>query len=489
MRLDTSTHRSDSHHPKGYRTRCGPICQARIFRSAEYFWPLNRLARLDTGGVWPYSGGMSRIERERAGPTTAGEQQIELEARIGRVGRGLQRSLSELLAAVPGVPKRPVQLSKALGVNQDLAGKALLAASTADPLAATHLMPGPEALRMLAKAARRKRVDSRLVGGVEEAVQQFDDLLRGVVGGRSELDAIISAWLPGTREKFELSNKRAMFRGVSNLKGVVADFGVQAGILAPSGKGDDCCSVIVLSGLVGLRRLRPGSTICLSSGAVGPGAQEVSRFTLDGQPVDLRRGETLLEQFSTSPLPAFDIRENDGYVQHLLRDGLVGLEARVDVFLGELMTGIRNRYQLPGSNRRIGGSADVELPLKILVFDMLIHDAVWPDQTPELLLFDTILRGHADANDPARQSDRLDLRETIEPLDHGIRGCRIAEVPRYTELLCYACDCVGWQPEAFRCYRCRIQYPFYGMQVHMTFDAPSPPADATARSSGAEDAS
>jgi len=432
---------------------------------------------------------MSRIERETAGPTTAGEQQIELEARIGRVGRSLQRSLSELLEAVPGAPNRPVQLSRALGVNQDLAGKALLAASTADPLAATHLMPGPEALRTLAKAARRKRVDSRLVGGVEDAVQQFDDLLRGVVGGRSELDAIISAWLPGTREKFELANKRAMFRSVSNLKGVVADFGVQTGIFAPSGKGDDCCSVIGLYGLVGLRRLRPGSTICLSSGAVGPGAQEVTCFTLDGKAVDVLRANTLLPQFSTSPLPAFDIRENDGYVQHFLRDGLVGLEARVDVFLGEVMTGIRNRYQLPGSNRRIGGSADVEVPVKNLVFDMLIHDEVWPGRTPELVLFDTIMRGHADANDPARQSDRLDLRETIESLDHGIRGCRIAEIPRYTELLRYACDCVGWKPEACRCFRCRIQYPFYGMQIHMTFDAPSPPAGIEAESRATGDAS
>jgi hypothetical protein len=72
-----------------------------------------------------------------------------------------------------------------------------------------------------------------------------------------------------------------------------------------------------------------------------------------------------------------------------------------------------------------------------------------------------------------------DCREVIQPLGRGVASCRIREIPRYVEMLRRACSQRGWDAEAFRCYRCRIEYPFYGAQVHMLFErSPRPPEQA-----------
>jgi hypothetical protein len=99
-----------------------------------------------------------------------------------------------------------------------------------------------------------------------------------------------------------------------------------------------------------------------------------------------------------------------------------------------------------------------------------------PGQEPELILYDTAIDGIADVNDRARDVDRLDMSESIDLLGNGLSRAEIAENPRYLELVERVHSARGWNPADFRGFRTRIEYPLYGSQIVMAFDAPVGPA-------------
>ena len=90
-------------------------------------------------------------------------------------------------------------------------------------------------------------------------------------------------------------------------------------------------------------------------------------------------------------------------------------------------------------------------------------------------MYDSRFGGPADVNDSTHDVDRLDLLESIESLGQNASRSHAQEIPRYAEMVSVVFDKTGWRPEEFRGYRCRIQYPFYGSQVYMTFELPEAP--------------
>ena len=119
--------------------------------------------------------------------------------------------------------------------------------------------------------------------------------------------------------------------------------------------------------------------------------------------------------------------------------------------------------------------AEVAIPAKTLVFDTLVHRDVSRGLDPSLVIYDTAIEGVADINDPSRDIDRLDLCESIQNLGSGLAKFRTGDVPRYTELLRLVCEKLSWNGDEFRGYRCRVDYPPYGSEVVMAWDAPPPP--------------
>ena len=87
------------------------------------------------------------------------------------------------------------------------------------------------------------------------------------------------------------------------------------------------------------------------------------------------------------------------------------------------------------------------------------------------------LDGVADVNDRSRDVDRLDLVETIHGLGAGTAPLRVAQIPRYVDLLRHVFERMGWDEEGFRTYRCQVEYPVYGSQVVMAFDPPDRATD------------
>lgn len=394
-----------------------------------------------------------------------------LEARIGSAGSDLLSALGAAVEAIPDQPAGPQALAKRIGVDKVLASRFLAAMRAPDPISVIHRIPGPEPLRRVLRAIGRQGVDPAIVRDAGRAIDRFESLIRDELGDRSALDAVVSAWVPAARKEFELRRKQAAFRAMSQLRGAEARTIIAAVFLHPNPDGSTI-DVVWVNGVIGLHRLRPGAHVKFATRRLSsPTDTERRPETFEGPAVDGVAGVQISE-FCSKPMPRLRAHRIGEVVHYTLAEEGFGPRSAVDIVFGEVNRAEIKRSVPRGSGRKRYVFAEVNLPCKSMLFDAFIHaDLIRPDAAPALRLYDTSFEGVANANDPARDADLLDLTESIEPLGTGIDRCRSAEAPRYTEMLSRACERMGWTPGDFRGFRCAIEYPVYGSQAMMVMEA------------------
>jgi hypothetical protein len=341
-------------------------------------------------------------------------------------------------------------------------------------MAVIHHIPGPEPLRRFLRSASRKGVAPAVIDAANQAVAQFENLIRQETGDRSSLDAIISAWLPDARRDFELRRKQAAFRAMSQLKGAMVNTTLAAVLLHPSDDGQHI-DVVWLMGLLGLQRLRPEITVKFATRRMTQEEGARAPVNLDGKPIrDVE--DARLDAYCASPPAEVDLHPAGEVVHYTLAGDGFGPQSAVDIVLVEVNYHEMPRY-IPAELARKGNVfAEIAMPSKTLLFDVFVHEGVYPGAEPQLLIYDTALDGVADINDPARDVDRMDMVESIQILGRGVAKWRDAKIPSYVDMLRHVFSRLGWSDAEFRGYRSGIDYPMYGSQVAMTFDPPPPPA-------------
>lgn len=405
----------------------------------------------------------------------ADQTSASIEQKLAIIGRQLVSGIRGLVHALPGSVTRPQDLSKLLGINKDVSSRVFRALARTDPLAATQIMPGPAPLRQVLDGARQKGVPSTILRQADEAVAEFERLIRVDVGDRASLDAIISGALPETRQKYELINKQSVFRGMMQLKGVMADVLLTTAIILASETPEYVDGVWVLA-WQGLRRVRRDAFARFHTGRIGEEASRDPTRTLFGKPIREPKDVLLDAYCSTPPVPIEAVQEDTQFHFALGGNG-VGLSSAVDVVMACRTPRCLKRYDQAERRRLRGPTMEIELPCKLAVLDVFVEQKVFPEGTPVLRAYDTAVRGLADMNDPQRDMDRLDLRETLEFLGEGTAGIRILEIPQYSEIIAEVLQRIGRAAECFRGYRCRSQYPLYGTQFAVGFQAPLPPGE------------
>lgn len=390
-------------------------------------------------------------------PETPGKGRESLDETVARVGHRLATTFQALLADLPDAPHRPQELARLLGINKDLSSRILKATESKDPIAIAHGMPGPDPLRRLVRAASRKGVQNENIHAAEEAVRSFELLIRNVAGDRGALDTIISAWLPEVREKAELLSKQAVFKGMSQIKGSSAEVDFHARFVHPAADGGR--DFVLLSGMLGLRRLRPGAPVTINYLRMQPSAESGRLLTLEGEAIDSGHS-VILEQFCSAPLPYFDVREQGTKTCMVLGGRDVGLQSAVDVTWAHVQKSCNIR----------GGFSTISTPIRKGIYDLFIHPDISPRIEPQLEIHDTMERGVAIFRDPDRALDRLDIKAGIDPLGTGAACFRCIEIPNYIDMIEHVCSRMHWDSSEFLGYRCAIDYPVYGSQVTMAFD-------------------
>jgi hypothetical protein len=393
-----------------------------------------------------------------------------LQGRLRQLSEALRADLSALLGALGYAESGPQRLAEALGLDKVLCSRLLRSLRHLDPLGTLHQLPGPEPLRRFARAAGRRGAPREQVTRALASVAAFEDFLRHELGDRSSLDALLSAWVPEARQEFELRRRQSAYKALSQLQGVSARCSYSLVLLHPSAEPGRI-DIVWLLGLYGIQRERPGARIKLVTRRLAPGDASRQPQTLGGEAVESVEG-LRLDSFCDAEPARLEVHRSEQNVRYLLADQGFGKRALHDLLLAEV-----NRSEMaatPAPGRRGYVFVEVAPPSKLLLFDVLVHRDLYAGLEAQLEIYDTSFEGVVDANDPARQLDRLELHQRLERLDVPPAGLNLAEMscaelPRHAELSQHVFDRLGWAPESFRGYRCRMDYPVYGSQLVVAF--------------------
>lgn len=384
-------------------------------------------------------------------------------ARITRLGEDLRTSLQALLAAFPAGAGGPQALAEAAGTNKVFTSRLQKALRQGSAAGVVYHLPGPEPLRRFVAALEALDVPTPAVAAAAHAVEAFARAIREEAGSRSEWNAMVSAWLPDSHDEFETRRRQAAFKAISELKGVSADLNLGTVLLHPSEDGAHV-DVLWVMGLLGLRRLRPGAAVKLATRRQSAGAHERHPEELGG----LLR----LDAFCQAPPAPLEARHVGETVHYLLGDSGFGVRSAVDLLVAERNLAEMPRYQPRGSGRSNYVFAEAGTPARALIFDIFVHQDLYPGVRPELGVYDTALEGVADPNDPARDLDRLRTSDRIQMLGRDDDGLGIPEMPGYRDMLRKVFAQAGWPRADFDAWRVRCEYPLHGSQVCVSFRGP-----------------
>lgn len=395
-----------------------------------------------------------------------------IEVQIGEVGRQLAQSFQRLLDGTESRPSAPKDVARTYGMNAVFAQRLAAALKRTDPLATLQQIPGPEPLRRLIEAARKKGVPEPLLEQATAANDAFQHIIRHVAGDRSGLDAIIAAWLPEARARIDNDAKQSAYRGMRQLKGIAANTVFFTCFIHPGGPGQPRHDQLILRGHMGLRCVRPGAPLTLSirTGSTRPTPVE----SIGGVSVRENPRSILIDEFCCGlPLELSCHEIGDAAVYTFDWGDAVGISSARDIVLGELTRGFFRPSCPPDSPRpRSGVTHGISVPAAVYFFDMILHKDVFPGRDPKMRVLELGESGAADPNDESREFEGLDTTDTVDPMGIGFQRLRTQDIPNYVELLEHACRKLGWNPAEMRCYRTRIEYPIFGSQVRMAFDLP-----------------
>jgi hypothetical protein len=390
----------------------------------------------------------------------------------------LTTAFDALVAALPGRTHKPQELARLLHLDKNVTHRLVTAIRKGDPLATVHAMPGPEPLRRVAAAARRHAVPASVAERAEQAIGAFEAVINEG-GDRAGLDAIISAWLPDARRRFERLAKQSLYRGARQVKGLAADVNFTAHLIHPAADAVWCDAVDVF-GYLGLQRIRPEASFSLGvlCGSSNPAALP---RTLTGETVEDPH-QTLWPEYCSRPAVELTVHQMPAAadrVYELKWNDAVGVSSARDVVMREYIPQAMRASRNPQTGLRKAAIEDcVTVPSKTLILDLLLHKDVFPAWQPQVRVMETGARGHADPNDPTRDYDVLPLLERIEPLGRGVGRFRAEEIPHYVEMLAEVCAIRGWNPDDFRGFRTRIEFPVFSSLVQFVVTLPDPPPSA-----------
>lgn len=402
--------------------------------------------------------------------TNGRERVATLQATAIEVGSRLRSAIAVLLDRLADTGTREQRgIQSTLNLSQSVASRLMAAVRVDDPLATLACAPAPEGLRKMLRGATRAGMDPTCLQTMEAAIVDVETLLDREIGGRHELDVLLSEWVLDSRAGFELRHKASAFRSMSALRGLQARAAIVCAVIHPTAD-PRVHDAIAFDALIGCRRLRPSAVLYSLTSFLAPQSLHFRVEGLEGQPIAGMR-DLFLPEFSTVPWESLETRQYDTFIETTVRDLPLGKDKGVDIVTAQVFRGGHRALRGDGPpTSGVGGQA--EPPVENFIVDALVHDDVWPGTKPELRVFDTVVRGITHPDNPLRQGDRLDMLESVIPLGRDSRAFRIAEFPRYTDMIQQTCAKLGWDVNRLRGFRCKIRYPVYGSQIGLAFPLP-----------------
>lgn len=429
----------------------------------------------------------SRLRREgnsvRRPAANGSTQGSGFERDAEAVLRRLKEALNGMIEGLGTPIRRAVDLERRLGVDGKLAWRIFRFARGKELLAESVKLPPGGSIRRVLAAALDEGTPADAVARARAALDEFESLIGQHAGDRETFNSMISSIDSATHrtqtaaEAVTVRHRRMVFRGMSHLHGVQVGVTVRCRILHP-GEAPGTVDSAAIMAKFKWRRLRPGAMMYLSESSV--------RDDVEGREVTLRpkvepldpdadniAGVGLLPQFCSHPLPRFvDHRLGDGKVIVKLAVEAVGNASSVDSVTALVQRGLPTPLKTPASSCHF--TQEMAEPTELGILDVLLPEDYFGRPQVSAATYN---HGIEQLVQPAALAltEVVPMPEGVIYLGKGGDALKTPDVPRYEEMVRYACDRLGWDLSKMMVYRCRIRYPVPKWMIKMTFKFPAPP--------------
>jgi hypothetical protein len=379
---------------------------------------------------------------------------IEEDSRIAI--QAIRGALIELFAEIEADPAAPQEVARRFGINRNLTWKLSKVVTAHNPFASINYIPGEQGIALALEAFAKEGVSRERLENVSSAVRRFQEVIGTHADDREQFALTLESMGLLDGEGRPEGGREQAFRGNSMVWGVYARTRLATLFMAP-GSSPDTIDFAFIAGLLGFRRLRPNARWRLFRTQMHDDAGGTLRMhpeRLD----DTARTEVpnLLPSFCSENMPGIEVVTGPDGIEYVLPDGPVGKQAAFDVFTGYIARDLpRYRDQV---NQFGSGAAEIALPTKLLIMDIISHRTLADEIVPEVLL-DGYPHGGSDS--PAGQTvhNRLPCPEKIVELAGEPPVMATPAVPRYSRLAEFVYERMGWTPTDFNGLRVTIPFP------------------------------
>ncbi|MFB3429323.1 MAG: hypothetical protein ABL309_00210 [Phycisphaerales bacterium] len=402
---------------------------------------------------------MNRITDVKPTPFSEDAQQVV---------RSLRAAFSEGLVAAGANPNTPQSICDHIGLNKNLAWKISRIIQTDDSAAALELMPGASGVRILLKSMNKAGIDEALRKRIQEAVDEYDRLIRVHSGDRQTLEMLGSELTTSGRQERDEQHRKVLFQGTSYVWGAQAQVLCKLGLVVP-GQQRGTLDFATVNGFVGFRRLRP-DVLWEMARRDGSNDDGTEMDTAASEPIDPRISATsqapLMTEFCSDTLPELKrVRVGTTY-SYQLTEGRVGNTGAFNCFVGAIHRNIP--YVRTPINEWGNHNARCEVPTELMIVDLFIHHSLTFALPPE-----TQLLSNVDSPLQPIEARRLPLHEKLQDLGRGNVPAPTPEVPRYRALVETVLDRFDLPLSDFHGYRMKIAYPAYPSLLRLRYRLPT----------------
>lgn len=385
-----------------------------------------------------------------------------------RAHDALRRGIVDAYGSLSADPTNPQDAARRFGLNKNLTWKIWKLVDTDNPFEALKHLPGRSGVDIFVRGLAQAGADADALARVRDACNLFDQAVQHHIGDRPSLELVLDGLVAGHHSRLELSRKLA-YRGFSGVLGVQAKAKLTVGMLAPNLAQPDRIDVTMIGGLLAFRRLRPGVEWPLFR------IRTYSAVDPDAIKPDLRARLgptwTLMRRFCSDHMPELRHCQTNEGLDLVLPAGPVGNTGALDCVFGCYLAALGDRYRSQTEKHGDVFSA-ITMPVERVIFDMLFHRDILPSAPPRVMVLGKPLNGPPPEQELAHQVLPIDAR--VRSLGSA-RSVRMANYPRYPDLIAEVCSMIDRPIADFVAYRLDIDMPPVTSTVLLRYDLPERP--------------
>jgi hypothetical protein len=386
-----------------------------------------------------------------------------------------RQALERIVYSVTKSLQNSRDLQNVLGVDRNVSWQIFKMLGPIETLSTVSYVPASVSLRKVLGAAKKRGVSEKNVSDAAAAFAAFESFVERSAGDREQFETMVMSYAESVEsEQTGMHHRRAAFKADCHFYGVACN-SLSLSLLFHPGDKPGTADFVSLRQALGLRRLRASTDVLVDRWKFNKdGAEQEDGFLL-GDALDPEaaaiHNAAVLPEFCTQPLlPLVTQIEETGDIRTVLKHRDIGVGREVDIATARIVRGM-SVGQSPDGRASFEGLIEIARPTRVQVVDNFVHRPTWPNLVPHAGVFAHLTRRVPSKVD--REGVRLPFTEQCTYMGSGSDVCRIREVPRYPELVQYACRKMGWRFEDMDLYRIRFEYPLMDSNIHLRLEAAS----------------